>query len=1178
MNFSRGLLIAVSLAIGASVSHSQTPSAQLSGLILDPSSAVVPGVVVLVTNLENGFVRRAVSGVNGQYVVPLLQEGAYRLDVSADGFQAVTRSGIRLELNQAVRVDFTLDFGAVIKTLEVFADASPLNFENATREEGISPEVIQDLPLIVSGGPRNAANFAVLAPGVNTGGGEPEAFRARINGGLQSGDEAIMDGVSMQQGTMSQSGMISFWDFPMSPDMVAEFKILTSNYEPQYGSTTSAQIIVTTKSGSNEFHGGGYEYHRNTLLNARQFGTDERPKDIEHDAGGFLSGPLKLPGIHGGDRQTFFYFNYEAFRIAGGLRRPTLSIPSLRERQGDFSDWKDADGNLIPIFDPLTTRSDAQGNLVRDPFHCGGQPNAICPSRFSNSLAAQWLDLLPNPTNNQPLNNYQAPTPVPDVLLARTDYYMTRIDHYLSDRDHFSFSLWHQTAPPNFDSLLPQALADEVFSSPQNSWLLRMNHDHVFGPGLINHFAWGFLNRNESYGSVNFQAAAGLPRIPGAASGVAAPKLEFSDGFAAFGNENGDPAGNKTRRPSWVFNDLVTWVRGSHTWKFGGEYRRLGQVFNGNQNTAGTFSFARGSTGLLNLNSGSPIASFLLEMVDSGNVDFRSVNRWVARSDAYVAHLGDVWRITPALTLSLGVRWDMFRPTWEESDHLAFFDPLGLNPAAGRPGRLAFAGSAPRPESFGRRFPEDVFKTGFAPRIGLALAFDDRTVLRTGYGIFFTQAFYPEWNGGMALDGFNANVAFSSALGGLQPAFLLSEGFPQNFEAPPYLDASYRNGQDLSYRPFDANRRPNSQQWNFTLERQIGPDAHVSVAYVGNKGTRLPSKILPLNALDPALLGMGEKLFDEFQPGTRQLHGVPLPYDGWVEQMTGCAPSVAQALLPFPQYCSALSGLNENAGNSTYHSLQAKIEKRFSSGTFLLASYTWSKLLTGSGHVDEVANTWSGITGVISPFERHRNKSLAQDDVPHVFKLSMVYEVPFGPQRRHRFRSSFLNALLGQWSVSGIFRTSSGIPFFFRSSQCNIPGPFRMGCIPAVLPGESPFAQDKNDFEPGRPLFRRAAFEPIESFNFYAGQGARISGFRAFGFQNLDIALFKDISLGEKLHLQLRGEFFNAMNWHHFVASGSTLRGGVTAFDNDLASPSFGLWNGQVSSPRNIQVGARLEF
>ena len=202
----------------------------------------------------------------------------------------------------------------------------------------------------------------------------------------------------------------------------------------------------------------------------------------------------------------------------------------------------------------------------------------------------------------------------------------------------------------------------------------------------------------------------------------------------------------------------------------------------------------------------------------------------------------------------------MFRPTWEENDHLAFFDPLGLNPSAGRPGRLAFAGSENDGVALRQAaIREDVFKTGFAPRVGVAFAFDNRTVLRTGYGVFFTQAFYPEWGGGMALDGFNANVAFSSGLGGLQPAFLLSHGFPQNFAAPPYLDASYRNGQDLAYRPFDANRRPYSQQWNFTLERQFGSDSYVSVAYVGNKGTRLPSKILPHERTQSGPAGHGRK-------------------------------------------------------------------------------------------------------------------------------------------------------------------------------------------------------------------------------------------------------------------------------------------------------------------------------
>src|SRR5207249_2955879 len=218
------------------------------------------------------------------------------------------------------------------------------------------------------------------------------------------------------------------------------------------------------------------------------------------------------------------------------------------------------------------------------------------------------------------------------------------------------------------------------------------------------------------------------------------------------------------------------------------------------------------------------------------------------------------------------------------------------------------------------------------------------------------------WGGGIAQDGFNINQSFSSSNGGITPAFILSQGFPQNFQRPPFIDSSYRNGQSLTYRPFEANRRAYSQQWNLTIEHQWSKDFFTSTAYVGTKGTRLPSSVAPLNALDPKYLtSLGQKLYDEFQPGQTELDGVPIPYAGWTEQMTGCSPSVAQALLPYPQYCSALQGLNETHGKSTYHSLQAKLEKRFSGGTFLLVSYTFSKLLTsGTDNIQRDAVTRSG--------------------------------------------------------------------------------------------------------------------------------------------------------------------------------------------------------------------------
>lgn len=1180
----RRWVVLVVLALLPAAGWSQSLRGSLSGIVKDPSGATVPNVKLTLTNVDTDFQAAVSTAADGLFSFPNLPAGNYELKAAAAGFREFVQRGISILVNQSARIDVALELGAETQTVEVTANASALDFETATRQEGIAPETIQQLPLLLGGKPRSAASFAILMPGVSTG-GRNDAFDSRINGGLASGDEAIVDGVSMQQGMMSQTGMISIHgDFQYTPDMVSEVKVLTSNYEPQYGATTSAVIIANTKSGTNEFHGGGYWFHRNTVMNARQFGADSRPVNLQNNPGAYIGGPITvnnkhIPGIWSDKRKSYFYINFEAFRIAGGATRETISIPSLKNRIGDFTDWRDSDGNLIPIFDPATTRI-VSGEVVRDQFMgCdGNSPNVICPNRIQNSLAQAWLKLLPNPTSSGPVNNYLIPTPIPDVLLGRTNNWLIKADHYVGDRDHFSGSYYYQGAAPQFNCRLPVKICEEVFTAPQYSFVNRFNWDHTFSPTLLNHFAGGYLDRFEGYGSINAEFANDFPRIPGVASNNYPPVMTFSDGFQQFGNNAGINTRNVTSRPSYIVNDLLTWVRGRHTLKFGGEYRNLGENNRTNTNESGTFNFGRGATALRNINSGSPIASFLLEAVDNANVDFRTVSSWYPRADAWIFHFGDTFKITPKLTINYGVRWDMFRPSVEKFDRTSFFDPVGPNPAAGgRPGRLAFAGSSFGPASFGSRHPEETWKKGFAPRLGIAYSISPKTVIRTGYGLFYAQAYYPGWGGGINRDGFDTNASFSSSLGGLQPAFILSQGFPQNFAKPPFIDAGARNGQDLNYRPFDANRLPYSQQWNLTIEHEMANKLVASVAYVANKGTRVPSGIVPLNALDPRLLSLGNKLFDEFEPGQTTLNGVNIPYAGWREQMTGCAPSVAQALLPYPQFCSQLRGLNENAGNSTYHSFQAKAEKRFSEGAFLLASYTLSKLLTTSDQTNQGAGAldWSGASGVISPFERQRNKGLAVTDTPHVFSLAFVYDLPFGAGKRFASGSGAMNKVVGGWQVSGIYRYSSGLPFFFRSSQCNVPGAFRVGCIPAIKNGANPFAQSKSNFDPEKPLFNKDAFESIDSFNFYYGAGPRISNERGFAYKNSDFSIYKTIPLREELRLQFRAEFFNVFNWHIFNQSGSF---GDPAFVTDLANPDFGKWNGSVSPPRNIQFGLRIDF
>lgn len=1175
----RSSALFMALLLCPAATHAQSVNGAITGVVKDPSGAVLVNVALTLRNIATDqTVAASVSGDSGEYAFRNIPPAKYAVDAVKDGFQQVTRPDIDVTLSSVQRVDIMMPIGGQETRVEVVGGSSVLSV-TGTQEHGISPETLNQLPLLMNSGPRAAASFATLMPGVSTGGGN-NAFDARINGGLQSGDEASLDGVSMQQGFMSQGGMVSiFQDFPMSPDMVSEVKVLTSNYAPEYGSSTSGQIMAVTKSGGSSFHGAVFEFLRNDALKARQWGASDKPEFKRNNYGANIGGPGKLPLLWSDSIKSYFYFNYEGYRQTGGSNQPTLSIPSLRERTGDFTDWRDASGNLIPIYDPATIRPDGRGGFIKDQFMgCDGNtPNVICPNRIS-PLVQPWLAALPNPTSGGPLNNYLGPA-IPDTILGNSDYYMGRFDMQIKNSDHIFTSAWHQRAPAKFVSVLPQPIASESYSDPQNSWVSRLNWDRTFTSTLLNHMSMGYLNRNEGYGSVNQDFVNDFPQIRGVAGYNVPPQISFSDGFAQYGTNAGVNIGNVTTRPTFIINDSLTWVKGLHTLKVGMEYRKIMGNIHNNGNQAGSFTFARGSTGLVGQNSGSPIASFLLGAVDSASATFRAVDSAYPRQNAWIFFGGDTWTVNDKLTLDYGLRWDYYSPSSEKFDRFSFFDPNGANPGAGgRPGRLAFAGDGYGAASFGARYPEENFYGGFAPRLGGVYRLNDKTVLRSGWGIFYMQAFYPGWGGGIAQDGFSTTPSFNTSLGGIQPAFFLEQGLPQNFERPPLIQSDYRNGQGLLYRPVDANKRPYSHQWNVTVDRELGRNLSLSLAYVGSAGRRLPSSITPLNAIDPSLLSLGDQLYDEFTPGMASLHGVPLPYQGWVEQMTGCAPSVAQALRPFPQYCTSLQGLNENHGKSHYNSLQAKLEKRFSNGVYALVSYTLSKTISSaSDNTQRDAVTWSGLQGVISPFEPGRNEVIAATDTPHVLSAAFVYELPVGEGRKYLTEPGMANALVGGWQLSTIFKYSSGLPFYFRSGFCNVPGAFRVGCIPAITNPSAVFAQDKGSFDPAAgPLLNKDAFESVSAFNFYYGQGNRIEeSIRGFGYRNQDLSLIKNTRLPGRTNLQIRFEVFNLWNWHTFTNPGQW---GGLAFVNDLASPDFGRWNGSVTEPRTMQVAARFEF
>jgi len=1160
--------------------------AQISGRILDSSSAVIIGAKVTVTDVETGIKRTATSNEDGYYVVPLLQEGSYRILVEMQGFKPVDRSGIKLNIDQAARIDFMLDIGEVTQVVAVEQNASPLNFDTAEVKGVISPETLRELPLLVGGITRSAVGFVKLLPGVTEAGGpDGNQFNVHINGGMTMGDEAVLDGISSSDGALGQSGiLLQVTGHPWSPEAISEISILTSNYEPQYGATTSSVTTAVTKSGTNELHGSLYEFHRNTVLNARQYSKSPgaRPKDIENEFGGTISGPIKIPWLSWtGRRRTYGFFNYTGFTLRGGVTAPTVSIPSLKQRAGDFTDWMDAFGNLIPVYDPATTRRDAaSGHLVRDQFMgCDGRtPNVICPSdvRLQNSLAKHWFRYLPQPTNSDPLNNYVLPVPLTSTVNGDTRLWDMRIDHLVGDHERVFFT-WHYYASKanERESVLPKEISSNSYRKPNTNTLLRASWDHTFNSNLLNSLNFGYNNILTKSVCVDEEQANALPRISGVASHEFPSNIRL-EGFAAMGCN----AGLNQDRPSFITNNLLSWVKNKHILKFGAEYRNQ-QVNNENYGgESGTFNFSRANTGILGVNSGNAVASFLLGAVSSANMTLRTAGSQYARQPYFAVHVGDTWKVLSKLSLNFGVRWDLAFPVTEKHNVLSFFNPQGVNPAAaGRLGNLAFAGNNWAEASYGRPHPESLFKKALAPRVGFAWTVGPSTVIRAGYGVFFTQLYYTSWSGGIGggLDGFNASPSVSSTDGGITPAFFLQNGFPAvpESERPPFIHSSFRTGQSIGlYRGVEHGRPPYAQQWNLTVERQLTKDAYFTAAYVANKGTRLISGVAAVNALDPQYLSLGSKLYDNFSPGQAVLNGVPAPYPGWAGQMTGCAPSVAQALLPYPHYCNDFSSINENAGSSTFHSFQTKLEKRFSGGFWFLGSYTLSKLISNS---DDVQRIDAGAAFAFSPFERRRNKSLSSGDVPHSFSGTFVYELPVGRGKRFFSDAKLSDKIIGGWQLTSIFTASSGIPFIFRSSQCNVPAQLRAECVPSIIHGANPFAQEPGrSFDPTKSLFDVAAFESVNGFNFYAGQGARVSNLRGFPYYGHQVALIKETKVAEKVALQIRGEFFNVWNWHRFVNGGTW--GTRRAFDEDLSSPNFGKWTGAISQPRNIQVGAKLMF
>ena len=386
------------------------------------------------------------------------------------------------------------------------------------------------MPLMVSGGPRNMGPIVTLIPGTTSG--TNDAVDSHMNGAMEYEGETIVDGVTVQYAGGGNGLFNLAIDFPMSPDMINEINVLTSNYEPQYGNAAGVAIVMETKSGTDAFHGAAYEYMRNTVLDAREFDAPKRTPDLENNFGIAVGGPIPIPGLRSAHSKPFFFVDWERYRQIGGTFAPTLTIPSMQERMGDFSDWKTASGALIPIYDPATTTF-VNGVAQRQQFMgCNGTtPNVICPTdpRLANSLATKWLNYFPTPTSPGPVNNWLSPTAALDYYTKR-NMATLRFDEYLGDKDHIAVSYYKLYYPPVYYSQLPLPISNDYYCLLCRNALSRLNWDHTFTPSLLNHVGVGYILARLWGANIDAPYANVLPHIPGAPGYPYPPVMQFTEG------------------------------------------------------------------------------------------------------------------------------------------------------------------------------------------------------------------------------------------------------------------------------------------------------------------------------------------------------------------------------------------------------------------------------------------------------------------------------------------------------------------------------------------------------------------------------------------------------------------------------------------------------------------------
>ncbi len=1167
---------AMLLFVFAAFVFGQRDLGTIAGSVTDPQGAVVPNAKVTITEAATGLKYELATNSAGEFVRPALKPGIYSVTAEAPGFRRVQQDNVQLVGGDRVAVPLTLAVGDVNQSIEVSAAAPILQTESTKIGANLDSKSVADIPL---GGQRNITYLARLSPGVVPA---EQGARDGANGGFSANgvrsngqNNYLLNGVDNNINTIDFLNQTAYAIAP-SPDSVAEINIITSGYNAEYGRAAGGVMNVTLKSGTNQLHGTLYEYLQNKVLDANRwennFAGKPRGKFNQNQFGATAGGAIIK-------NKLFMFGDYQGTRIRDeGGSYPNLgyagfaTVPTPAMKTGNFA------GNLGGVL----SNGAIQGG-VYDPastVYSNGLPvsrtmfpgNVVPQSRFDPSFA-KIMALYPNP--NQPFVTGVGTPPTNDYFYTtpgawNTDQGDTRVDYHMSDKNSIFGSLsWSDTGKtdgPIFSGAA-QALDGSPFNGAQEIDLSRnaqISFTRVWSASVVSESRVGFtrlvtsrLGANPGTDLFKQFGIGGYDPTGNAANNGGLPQINFSNGYPQTGANDWIPT--KEYNNVWDFIQNVSVVQGKHSFKFGAEFRPIQFPFFQVPQPHGNIGYSNNETayplvGSIGSLTGDAMASALLGQIDSGGIS--TTNFVSSRKIAWAFYAQDDWKVTPKLTVNLGVRYDLWSPIYEQWGRQSNFNlqnntlyiPTGPNQ------------NAPLPPNFSTLFPNVTVsrgqvpstlipwdKTDVGPRIGIAYQLNDKTVIRSGFGIFYggeeNQGGSPNRGEGVP---FNETVNLSRTQGVSQfigvsdPNCTGCNFFPGGLTGG-YPLSPFTLPAGISMRGVQPDfRSPLVQKWNLAVQRELPGNMALELGYEGNHSAH---QLILWNA-------------------------DPCPNLGTTNSSISCASlQEIQPACPPPTCQSVGNGLSTTStfGIGNYNALTAKLEKRYSNGLQFVAAYTYSHALANS------STPLSGSSGFAPKDQTNYNTgySSAAWDIRHNFTTGFNYDLPFGKGKTYlNTMNKFADGVLGGWTVNGLLTLRTGQPYTIRYNGCQ--GVWNE-CTASVVQGANPNAAPAGGSTPNE-WFNIANFTTPAPLT-----GGNLGLQSQVGPPNrtLDASIFKTFPITERFSMQFRAEAFNLGNTPQFNLPDNNLQDSTLLHGNG----NFGrITSTLAQSERHLQFSLRLMF